>query len=64
MTITYDLSPELKKRIRIYVDLFGKSEHWVDDTLSVEEVRYLCEPHPSFLDFLIEKDDKTESKAP
>ncbi len=56
----YELSPELKKRIRLYCSFFGKTENWNDNIISVDEVRYLCEPHPSFLDFLIEKDAKTD----
>ncbi len=58
MEVAYQLSPELNKRIRLYFALAKKQESWQDAILNLDEVKYLCEPHPSFLDFLIEKDDK------
>src|SRR3990172_5468738 len=50
METSYELSPELKKRIRLYCALFGKSDNWDDRVINMDEVKYLCEPHhPSFL---------------
>ncbi len=56
----YDLAPELKKRIRLYCALFGKTDNWDDKVINIDEVKYLCESHPSFLDYVVKEN---ESKA-
>jgi hypothetical protein len=60
----YELSPELKRRIRLYCALFGKTDNWNDGVINIYEVKYLCEPHPSFLDFIVERLIKLTLKPP
>ena len=51
--VKYKLTRELKNRIHLYCAFFGKFD---ETSLDVDEMDYLCQPHPSFLDY-IEKDE-------
>ena len=57
----YSVSSELKQRIKLYHALCGIDGKEALD--SVDELKYLCEPHPSFLDF-ITRTENENSETP